>query len=83
MSNFLTKFSDLIDFNLWIILSYEIILISSIILLASRTSDKVLKGLQGTAAVSIIGRAVYDAYKKWKGGSSRSSGNNSDNKMLI
>jgi hypothetical protein len=40
-----------------------IILLSSIILMASRTTDKILRGLQGTAATTIIGRGIYDAYK--------------------
>jgi hypothetical protein len=38
-------------------------ILSLIVLMAGRTSDKILKGLQGTAAVTIISRAVHEAYK--------------------
>jgi hypothetical protein len=34
--------------------------------MAKRAGDKVLKGLQGTAAATIIGRAVHDSYEKAK-----------------
>jgi len=34
--------------------------------MASRTSDKLLRGLQGTAATTIIARGIHDAYKSWK-----------------
>jgi hypothetical protein len=30
--------------------------------LTSRTSDKILRGLQGTAAATIIARGIHDAY---------------------
>ena len=44
-------------------LIYEIIALGAIISLANRASDKILKGLQGTASATVIGRGVYDAYK--------------------
>jgi hypothetical protein len=31
--------------------------------MAGRAGDKILKGLQGTAAATIIGRGVYDSYQ--------------------
>jgi hypothetical protein len=31
--------------------------------MASRTSDKILRGLQGTAATTIIAKGIHDAYK--------------------
>jgi hypothetical protein len=34
--------------------------------MASRTSEKLLRGLQGTAATTIIARGIHDAYKSWK-----------------
>jgi hypothetical protein len=39
-------------------------MLGAIIFLASRAGDKILKGLQGTAATTIIVRGAYDAYNK-------------------
>lgn len=47
--------------------------------MTSRVSDKNLKGLQGTAATTIIARGVYDAYYKWKDETSNSSGSYPEN----
>lgn len=47
--------------------------------MANRTSGKILKGLQGTAAAVIIGRAINDIYKQWKGDSSSKDDDNSKN----
>jgi len=58
----LTGFFNFIESNLLFILSFEIIILSSIILMANRTSDKLLRGLQGTAATTIIARGIHDAY---------------------
>jgi len=40
--------------------------------MAGRSTDKILKGLQGTASATVISRGVIDAYEAWKS-------NNSDN----
>lgn len=74
----LTGFYNFIESNLWFILSCEILILSSIVLMASRTSDKLLRGLQGTAATTIIARGIHDAYNLWKNGGS--SSNNDDSK---
>jgi hypothetical protein len=55
---------ELIDFDLFFLLTYDIILLCAIISLASKACDKILKGLQGTAATTIIARGAYDAYNK-------------------
>lgn len=41
--------------------------------MASRTSDKILRGLQWTAATTIIARSIHDAYNSWKGSCSSSN----------
>jgi uncharacterized membrane protein len=74
----LKEFYNFIESNLWFILSCEIFILSSIVLMASRTSDKFLRGLQGTAATTIIARGIHDAYNSWKNGGS--SSNNDDSK---
>jgi len=76
----LTGFYDFIESNLWVILSYEILILSLIILMASRTSDKLLRGLQGTAATTIIARGIHDAYNPWKNGDSSSNNDGSKDK---
>jgi hypothetical protein len=78
ISIFLTN-SEFVSSDLWIFLIYEIIMLGAIIFLASRAGDKILKGLQGTAATTIIVRGAYDAYNKWKNEKSNSNGNNSEN----
>lgn len=45
---------------------------------------KILRGLQGTAATTIIARGFYDAYKHWKGSNNSAGDNNSnDDKTKI
>jgi len=70
---------EFVNSDLWILFAYEIIALGAILSLASRTSDKILKGLQGTAATTIIARGVYDAYNKWKENKSSSNGSNPEN----
>lgn len=60
----------------------EIIVLGTIIYLAGRTSDKILRGLQGTAASTIIARGIYDAYNTWKSNGSSSSSDDSGNKHI-
>jgi hypothetical protein len=76
----LTGFFNFIESNLWFILSFEIIILSSIILMANRTSDKLLRGLQGAAATTIIARGIHDAYNSWKNGGSSSNSDDSRDK---
>lgn len=71
--------NEIVSSDLLIFLICEIIILGAIISLASKAGDKVLKGLQGTAATTIIARGVYDAYNKWKNEKSNSNGNNSGN----
>jgi len=66
--------------NLWILSISEIIVLGTIISLASRTSDKILRGLQGTAATTIIARGIHDAYNSWKDKGSSSNRDESENK---
>jgi hypothetical protein len=53
---------------------FDALIVGAIIMMANRLSDKVLKGLQRTAATTIIARGAYDAYNsltdKKAGGSS-------------
>jgi hypothetical protein len=68
ISIFLDLLLQLFDFfksNLWFILSYEIIILTLIFLMAGRSTDKILKGLQGTASATVIARGAIDAYKAW------------------
>lgn len=74
----LTGFCEIISSNLGLILICEIIVLGAFIFFASRTTDKILRGLQGTAATTIIARGAYDAYNSWKNGGS--SSNNDDSK---
>jgi hypothetical protein len=60
----LLTINEIVNSNLLIFSINEIIVLSAIISLAGRVSDKILKGLQGTAATTIIARGVYDAYNK-------------------
>jgi hypothetical protein len=55
---------EFINIDFLIFLAYEIIILGAILSLAGRAGDKILKGLQGTAATTIIARGVYDAYNK-------------------
>jgi len=75
--DFLTCFYNFIESNSLFILSYEIIILSSIVLMANRTSDKLLRGLQGTAATTIIARGIHDAYNSWENGGSSSNSDDS------
>lgn len=34
--------------------------------MAGRSTDKILKGLQGTASATVIARGAIDAYKAWE-----------------
>lgn len=77
--NYTLTIIELVNSNLWILFACEIIALGAILSLASRTSDKILKGLQGTAATTIIARGVYDAYNKWKDNKSSSNGSNPEN----
>jgi len=70
---------EFVNSDLWISFAYEIIALGAILSLASRASDKFLKGLQATAATTIIARGVYDAYNKWKDDKSSSNGSNPEN----
>jgi hypothetical protein len=58
-----------LNFKLQLIRYYYLI---SIILRSNRLGDKVLKGLQGTATTTIIGRGAYDAYKSLTDGDNSS-----------
>jgi hypothetical protein len=49
--------------NLLFILIFVILFSSIILLMASRSTDKILKGLQGTASATVIARGAIDAYK--------------------
>lgn len=73
-------FNFLDSINLWFILSYEIIILSLILLLASRSTDKILKGLQGTASATVITRGAIDAYEAWKNSNPSDDDNSKDNK---
>jgi hypothetical protein len=79
LSDLLTKLYELIYSNLWFILSCEIVILGPIILMANRASGKILKGLQGVAATSIIVRSAFDAYKAIKGDNSSTGNDNSEN----
>ena len=52
--------------NLLFILIFVILFSSIILLMASRSTDKILKGLQGTASATVIARGAIDAYKSWE-----------------
>jgi len=71
--------NEIVSSDLWIFLIYEIIVLGAIISLARRAGDKILKGLQGAAATTIIARGAYDTYNALKRDKSNSSGNNSGN----
>jgi hypothetical protein len=73
--------NEIVNSDLWIFLLCEIFVLGTIVSLASRSTDKILRGLQGTAATTIIARGIHDAYKSWKG--SGSSSNNDDSKDKI
>ena len=75
----LTNYCDIISSNLLIILIFQTMLLSSIILMASRRSDKILKGLQGTAATTIIVKGAFYAYPAWKAKGESSNNNNNNN----
>jgi hypothetical protein len=84
LNSFISIFLTNIEFvnpDFWILLAYEILILGVILSLANRASDKILKGLQGTAATTIIARGVYDAYNKWKDDKSSSNGSNPENKI--
>jgi len=75
---------EIFSSDLWTLFIYGMILLGASIFLASRAGDKILKGLQGTAATTIIARGVYDAYNKWKdnkpsNNNDNNSGNNNSN----
>lgn len=71
---------EFIDLDLWILFTCEIIVLGAIISLTSRGTDKILRGLQGTAATTIIARGIHDAYKSWKGSDSTSEKDDSKDK---
>jgi hypothetical protein len=72
--------NEIVSSDLWIFLISEIIILGTIVSLASRSTDKILRGLQGAAATTIIARGVHDAYKSWKGNGSNSDRDDSSNK---
>jgi hypothetical protein len=74
------QFLDFIKLNLWIILLSEIIISILVIWIASRSTDKILKGLQGTASATVIARGAIDAYKAWEGNNSENEDNSEENK---
>lgn len=76
-SDFLINIFHLINSNLWIILSCEILIISLTVLMASRVSPQIFKGLKGIAIITIIGRAVYEGNKECKA-QGTNEGNNTD-----
>ena len=59
-------FFEFIETNLWSIFSFVVFITSLIILMAGRSTDKILKGLQGTASATVIARGAIDAYKTWE-----------------
>ena len=76
-------FLTIIDYfssDMWIYLICEILILGTIVSLASRTSEKILRGLQRTASITIIARGIYDAYNSWKNYGSSSDSDNSGNK---
>jgi hypothetical protein len=56
----LILFYNFLKSNLLII---TLVIISFISLMAGRSTDKILKGLQGTASAAVITRGAIDAYK--------------------
>lgn len=74
------KFYDFIESNLWFILSFETIIFSLIILIAGKSTDKRLKGLQGTASATVIARGAIDAYKAWDNNNPDEEDNSSEDK---
>nr|YP_009487324.1 hypothetical protein [Russula virescens]AWB36226.1 hypothetical protein [Russula virescens] len=62
----LLDYYEIINSNPWVNLYCEIIIISLVILIAGRSTDKILKGLQGTASATVIARGAIDAYKAWE-----------------
>lgn len=82
LNYFISIFLTILEFfnsEILIFLAYEIVLLGVILSLATRVSDNILKGLQGTAATTIIARGVYDAYNKWTNEKSSSNGGNPEN----
>lgn len=61
----LIQFFDFIVLNQWIILTYQTVILTLILRMAGRSTDKILKGLQGTASATVIARGAIDAYKAW------------------
>lgn len=49
-------------------------------MLASRSTDKILKGLQGTASATVIARGAIDAYKAWDSSNPDDENNSDENK---
>lgn len=76
---FLQLFNFIKSINLWTSLNYGIIILSLIGLMASRSTDKNLKGLQGTASATVITRGAIDAYEAWKSSNSNDE-DDSENK---
>jgi hypothetical protein len=70
--------NEIVNSNLWIISICEIIVLGIIVSLASRTIDKILRGLKGIAVTTIIVRVIHDAYKFWKDNGSNSNSNDSE-----
>lgn len=75
----LLDYYEIINSNLWVNLYCEMITISLIILMAGRTTDKILKGLQGTASATVIAKGAIDAYKAWESNNNDDEDNSKEN----
>ena len=60
-------FYDLIISNIEITFIFEITILGTTIFMANRLGDKILKGLQGGAAITILTRGICDAITKFGG----------------
>lgn len=78
--SFIGFFKFLIEFKFTFILILGIFLLTIILLLASRSTDKILKGLQGTASATVIARGAIDAYKAWESSNPDDENKSDENK---
>jgi len=76
----LVPFFDFIESNSWVNFGCEIIISSIIVLMAGRSTDKILKGLQGTASATVIAKGAIDAYKAWESSNNDDEDNIKENK---
>jgi len=77
LSNLYYFFDSLIS-QLELTFIFEIVTLGVIILMSNRIGDKVLKGLQGTAATTIFARGLYDTYKTLNEDNSKNSTDNNN-----